>query len=140
MGWLTESGKFRPSYPADNKVLRDYFMGKGIALTEKDVDEFWEWRSDQWSAGWLSVGEAGTNDELLWFSKWPRDDEHTRHVRMMPIHAGVAPSKRMTGLTDREFAEAIRPRTLEEIAEAERQHELDEAAERVCPCCGEEHD
>ena len=66
------------------------------------------------------------------------DDEHTRKLRFIPMHAGVTANRSPMAnyLTDSEYEERIRPPTEEE--KAARIAEYDRCT-KVCSQCGNEY-
>ena len=56
-------------YPEDCEQLRLALLAIGVTVSIKGAEAFWSWRSDQWSAGWLSLPEKAVDEVRKW---WPR--------------------------------------------------------------------
>ena len=62
----------RIQYPDDCKLLQGMLLDQAsYELTLAECQEFWEWRSFQWSAQWLAVEEMGEEQSIReFFFEW----------------------------------------------------------------------
>lgn len=118
------------------KAIHDGF---GVTLSIAECYTFWHWRSEQYDASFLSVGdtEGHVSDIQEWFVDWLKETDYTASCELFEeIEKPVEKSVGERGEELKAFVNAMTPEQMQETMEKFRAFMPQRIKATHCPKCG----